>query len=93
MNKRVVMGCAFLSGLLACIVDWDHIWVWVFKTQPPTVLPSVLFNISSEGRPFHTVYVFLLYALVLSIVCTAFVVRYHKSDSMVPIIGEVQNEY
>jgi len=54
--------------LYTCALDWDHIWVWLLDTVPPVVLYT-------EGRPFHTVGVFLLYAVVVSLGLTALIVR------------------
>lgn len=80
------MGFAFLSGFYACAVDWDHIWEWVLHTPTPWILPSVLFGLSSAGRPFHTVYFFVLYSVVLGGICTAFVVRRLESCALVEAI-------
>ena len=62
----VILGCALLVGLLigvldglrcglhSCIVDWDHVWVWVLNTSSPV-------NLSGQAsRPFHTVLSFLV---------------------------------
>ena len=65
INYARILGCALLNGflvgllcgvsggLLSCIVDWDHIWVWVLLTVPPISLTSNL------SRPFHTIPSFL----------------------------------
>jgi len=79
---HVVLGCSFLNGLLNCGVDWDHIWRWVLHVRPPLILQGLVFTIVSEGRPFHTVPVFLLYAFVFSFVATALITRRFKPDTI-----------
>lgn len=55
-----LLGFALLGGFYSIIVDYDHIWVWIFHESPP-------FNLSgSPGRPFHTITIFLLYSMVLA---------------------------
>ena len=81
MNKDVLrhthnrLVTAWKYGVLAfiytCALDWDHIWVWILDTVPPLVLYT-------PGRPFHTVVVFLVYAMVVSVGVVAFVVRRHN---------------
>ena len=73
INNRLVN--AWYAGILglvfACAVDWDHIWFFVFKITDPINLTGI------QGRPFHTVGVFLLYAVVVSAGITALVFRRH----------------
>jgi hypothetical protein len=61
------IGYALLGGLFSIVVDFDHIWIWVLQIEPPFVLPSIIFDITSIGRPFHTIYAFILYAIIITI--------------------------
>ena len=67
--------CGLLAFIYTCALDWDHIWFFVLKVADPINLTGI------QGRPFHTVSVFLLYAVVVAIGITAFVVRRHVIDS------------
>ena len=84
-NKRmkiryVTLGLALLGGIFSVLVDYDHIWEWVFHTAAPYIFKG---SITSNGRPFHTDYIFGLYGLVLSIRLTALMVRHLQSGIMV----------
>ena len=72
-DKRLAYAwkCGILGFIFSCAVGWDHIWVWVLDTVPPVVLHT-------EGRPYHTPVVFLLYAMVVSLGIIAFTIR--RSD-------------
>lgn len=71
-DKRLAHAwkCGIFGFLFSCLVDWDHIWVWILDTVPPVVLHT-------KGRPFHTVAVFLLYAMVVSLGIVALAIRPH----------------
>jgi len=75
IDKRLAFAwkCGILGFLFSCLVDWDHIWVWLLDTVPPVVYHT-------EGRPFHTVGIFFLYAVVVSLGIVAFVSRRHSID-------------
>lgn len=70
IDKRLVYAwwAGVFAFIYACAIDWDHIWVWLLDTVPPLVLYT-------PGRAFHTTGVMLLYALVVSIGITAFIIR------------------
>lgn len=75
-NQRLAFAwkLGILGFLFSCLVDWDHIWYFVLKVPDPINLTGI------QGRPFHTPFVFLLYAMVVSLGIVAFVVRQYVVD-------------
>jgi len=75
-DKRLAFAwkCGILGLLFSCLVDFDHIWHFIFQVPDPINLTGI------EGRPFHVWYIFLLYAVVVSLGIVAFVFRRHDSD-------------
>jgi hypothetical protein len=59
---HVVLGLALLGGLWSCALDWDHIWYWILKVPDPINFSGI------EGRPFHTVGLFLLQSCIAALV-------------------------
>ena len=76
-RKRLVTAwwCGVLGLVYSCALDWDHIWAWLLKVEPPINITGI------QGRPFHDPVVFLLYAVVVSVGVVAFVLRRHVVDS------------
>ena len=58
----VVLGLALLGGLWSCLLDWDHIWFWILKVPDPINFSGI------QGRPFHTVGLFLLQSVFAALV-------------------------
>ena len=58
----VVLGLALLGGFWSCLLDWDHIFVWIFKIPDPINFSGI------QGRPFHTVGWFLLQSVFAALV-------------------------
>ena len=79
----VILGLSLIGCLYTVALDFDHIWVWLLGTEPPFVAPGI---ISTQGRPFHTWYIFLGYAMVVSLGITALVRRYLKPDIHMEVI-------
>ena len=69
----VILGLSCIGILYTVALDLDHIWTWVLGTQPPFIAQGL---ISTQGRPFHTWYIFTAYALVTAAGLTALVRRY-----------------
>ena len=69
----VILGLSLVGCLYTVAVDLDHIWTWLLGTLPPIIFPGA---ISTAGRPFHTWYIFLGYAMVNAAWITALVRRY-----------------
>jgi hypothetical protein len=69
----VILGLSLFGGLYTVALDFDHLWTWILGTLPPVIFPGA---ISTAGRPFHTWYIFLGYALVNAAWITALVRRY-----------------
>jgi len=59
---HVILGLALLGGLWSCLLDWDHVWFWVFKVSDPLNFSGI------QGRPFHTVGCFLLQSVFTALV-------------------------
>ena len=72
-HNRLVNAWMFgvLAFIYTCALDWDHVWFFILKVTDPFNLTGI------QGRPFHTVSVFLLYAVVVAVGITAFIVRQH----------------
>ena len=78
----VILGLPLLGGLYTVALDWDHLYVILSGITPVLIAPGV---ISSAGRPFHTWYLFLVYAMVVSVGLTALVRRHLQPHDKVVI--------
>jgi D-alanyl-lipoteichoic acid acyltransferase DltB (MBOAT superfamily) len=88
MNKYVIMGYAFIVLFFAVGVDFDHIPLWIFEIRFNWYFPNILFQVAYEGRNLHTIYIFAIDGIILSAICTAFVVRFNKPDSILEIVKD-----
>lgn len=72
-DKRLAHAwkCGIFGFLFSCLVDWDHIWYFIFQVPDPINFTGI------QGRPFHTVVIFLLYAMVVSAGIVALAIRPH----------------
>ena len=70
-DTRLVAAWVFgvLGLLYSCFIDWDHIWHFLLQVPDPINLTGI------QGRPFHTVAVVLLYAVVVAAGIVAFKTR------------------
>ena len=51
------------GGIFSVIVDFDHIWWWLLKVPPPiSFVQTHVF-----GRPFHTLPLFIAFAVLYSL--------------------------
>lgn len=75
MRLNVILGLSLLGGLFSVLVDFDHIPLWLFNIRLGWHLPNILWSVSLEGRNLHTIYVFVAYAIILSLWLTPLVVR------------------
>lgn len=86
MNKYVIMGYAFIILFFGVGVDFDHIPLWIFQIRFNWYFPNILFQVACEGRNLHTIYIFAVYGFILSLICTALVVRFNKPNSVLEIV-------
>jgi hypothetical protein len=67
----VTLGLALLGGLWSVALDWDHIWYWVLHVPDPITLSGF------EGRPYHTVFGFLVQSVLLACITVALILRWN----------------
>ena len=82
IDKNVTLGYAFIVLFFSIGVDFDHIPLWVFGVKIDWHLPNLIWVLTSEGRPLHTIYIFAIYGIMLSAFITAFVVRRKQPETM-----------
>ena len=63
-SSNVVLGCALLigCGLWSCVLDWDHVFVWLLDISDPVNFSGI------QGRPFHTVAWFVCWSVISALV-------------------------
>ncbi len=66
--------CGIFGFVYSCVVDFDHIWAFILKCKEPLNVTGIY------GRPLHSPIVFLLYAVVVALGLTAFVLRRSNQD-------------
>ena len=59
---HVILGLALLGGIWSCALDWDHIWYWILQVPDPINFSGI------QGRPFHTVGLFLFQSVLVLLV-------------------------
>jgi hypothetical protein len=70
----VVLGLALLGGLWSIALDWDHIFQWVLHVKDPLSLSGF------EGRPYHTVFGFLVQSVLLACITVALILRWNDVE-------------
>ena len=65
------LGLALLGGLWSIALDWDHIWMFILQVKDPLSLSGF------EGRPFHTVFGFLVQSVLLACITVALILRWN----------------
>ena len=76
MKAHVTLGLSFCFGVFACLIDFDHIPLWIFNSKPAWIFQSVIWEITSSGRPLHSLYFWIPISIILSGVLSSFLVRY-----------------
>ena len=81
-NKGVVLGYALLGGIYTCLMDFDHVPLWIFGIVINWTIPNLFWEIQSAGRLLHSLLFWIPVNIILAGGLTSFLVRFLQSKTL-----------